>query len=126
MRLFATRKKTHRDRCQRKFFLEALERRTLLAGNVSVGFDPTGALLITGDKKDNNVAITEDAGGGLMLTSANSRINGQASPLDLSGLLDSNPSFSGDVVVDLGSGNDVLSITGNAQAGNLSENLTIN
>ncbi|MBW8883857.1 MAG: hypothetical protein JF612_03575, partial [Planctomycetia bacterium] len=127
MQLLETRKKTtRRDFRQRKFFLEPLESRALLAGNVSVALNSvTGSLLITGDKKDNNVAITENASGDLTLTS-NSKINGQNSPFDLTEFLNSNRTFNGDVVVDLGAGNDTLSVTGNAAATPLSENLTVN
>src|SRR5689334_7058436 len=125
MRLVAPRKTARRDFRQRKFFLESLERRTLLASNITVGFDPTNALLITGDKKDNAIAIVEDATGGLTLTSMNSRINGQTSPLDLGSLLSGNADFSGDILVDLGAGNDSLTFTGNTQATPLSDNVTI-
>src|SRR4051794_9259875 len=125
MQLLSTRQKARRDFRQRQFFVESLERRTMLASNVSVGFDATDALLITGDKKDNNIAIVEDPNGGLMLSSSNSRINGLSTPLDLGSLLSSNPNFNGDIVVDLGSGNDDFSVTGNAQAAALSDNVTI-
>src|SRR5439155_7331990 len=95
MKMLASQKTARRDDRQRKFFLESLERRTLLAGNVSAASDSTNALLITGDKKDNNVALMEDANGDLTLSSANSKINGQTSPLDLTGLLNGNANFNG-------------------------------
>src|SRR5262245_10362854 len=105
MRLLAPRKKSRRDFWQRRFLLESLESRTLLAGNVSVAFDATtNALLITGDQKNNNVAITEDASGKLTLTGTNTTINGLTSPFDLTGFLNSNANFNGDINVSLGAG----------------------
>src|SRR5436309_15230410 len=121
MKLLAPRRKSRRDFRERKFFLESLESRTLLAGNVSVAFDSTAnALLITGDKKDNNVAITGDASGNLTLSGTNTRFNGQSS-LNLTDFLNNNgvANFAGDIVIDLGKGNDTLNVTGNVQAAGL-------
>src|SRR4051812_10891196 len=108
MKLLTSRNKNRRDLRQRKVFFESLESRSLLAGNVLVSVDQaTNALLITGDKKDNTVAITENASGDLSLTGTNTKINGQAT-FDLTAFLAANPNFNGDVDIALGAGNDVL------------------
>src|SRR5689334_12145309 len=90
-------KKNRRDLRQRRVFFESLGCRSLLAGNVLVSIDQaTNALLITGDKKDNTVALAENASGNLSLAGTNTTINGQ-STFDLTAFLAANPNFNGDV-----------------------------
>ncbi len=96
----------------RKMFLEGLENRTMLAGNVTAFVDD-GDLIVRGNAANNGVAIHQTGAGeyvvsGFALNGA-TKVNGGSNPVVLSGV-------TGDVIVDLQAGDDVLVVGNNASA----------
>jgi hypothetical protein len=92
----------------RRFRFEALERRTMLAGDVQVSID-NGTLVIIGDANANDVVVEGGAGGSAVITGDNStRIffnnTEQQQPLEIPGANFDN------ITVDLNAGNDTLAI----------------
>lgn len=99
-------------RKSRMLFVESLENRALLAGNVFVSVDDGGALNIRGDNLSNGVAVQELGNGryfvsGFVLNNSNTTINGQANGRVFSGVTD-------DVRVTLNNGYDVFVMSNSA------------
>ena len=94
--------------------LEVLEPRVMLAGDVVAVVTAAGDLLITGDKSDNNIAISADLGGGIAITpgDANTTINGA----DVAAVLNG---WTGKILLRMGDGKDTVQITGVNVAGDV-------
>jgi len=90
---------------RKSFFVEPLEGRSLLAGNVLASIDQTGMLNLTGDAQVNNVSISYDAtAGAYVVSGVNTTINGGTSAVDLNALalLATGAAFHGGMNVNLG------------------------
>ncbi len=72
--------KRQNDRLRRRLFVERLEDRTVLSGNVTASLDPvTGLLSIIGDASDNAIAISQGAKGTAIITGeTKTAVNGAA------------------------------------------------
>src|SRR3954469_20437665 len=94
LKLFARRNsksrslKNNRPSFSRKsFFVEPLEGRSLLAGNVLASIDQTGMLNLVGDAQVNNVAVSYDAtAGAYVVSGVNTTINGGTGSVNLNTL----------------------------------------
>lgn len=95
----------------RRFGFEQLERREVLAGNVTAVIDG-GNLVITGDSGNNNIVISRGPLGQVIVAGGTeggaigteTQINGSVAPAILSG-------FAVDVLINMGDGNDRVVIT---------------
>lgn len=99
-------------RKSRMLFVENLEGRAMLAGNVMVSVDGGGALNISGDNLSNGVSVQELGNGkffvsGFNLNNGTTTINGQANGQVFSGVTD-------DVRVALANGYDVFVMSNSA------------
>ncbi len=84
---FARKPLSRRRLAQRQIPVEALENRSLLAGNVSVAFS-AGDVAMRGDAQDNQLVIAEPVAGTIRVTGVSgTTINGRES-VDLTGRLD--------------------------------------
>src|SRR5690349_12738266 len=99
-------------RARRSPFLESLETRQVLSGDVTASLD-SGALIITGDDLSNNVVISAGAGEGEITISggkiagqaaSETTVNGELAPLTLAG-------FSGEIHLNMQGGDDQVLIT---------------
>jgi len=130
-RVNASRQRQVNRRRQSFLSFESLESRTVLAGNVTASVT-NGLLVVNGDNGDNQIAITQNANGGIRISALNlngtTTINGQAGPivlgnvtqgarislgngddlLQLSGAANSALTFGGTTSIDLGNGDDQL------------------
>ena len=88
--------------------VEALERRTLLTGNVTAAFSH-GDLILRGDDADNTVSIVHEGGNLLVRGSNGTTINGSSS--DFVAIVGGNQ-IADDLRIDLRGGNDILSVQG--------------
>ena len=95
-----------------KRFIEPLERRALLAGNVLAAVT-AGNLVITGDASDNNIEVQQLAGGTWQVSGLSTNINGGAAVFTTPGPV-------ANVTVDLGAGNDTANIHNGSVTGALS------
>ncbi len=94
---------------QRRLFLETLETRTLLAGDISVSVSG-GDLIVRGDGRDNQVAIVQLSRREYAVVGFNgTQVEGSADPLVVRGV-------TGNIEADLKSGNDLIGV-GNDPAG---------
>src|SRR5262245_314780 len=84
-----------------KRFIEPLERRALLAGNVLAAVT-AGNLVVTGDVGDNNIEVQQLANGTWQVSGTSTTINGVPSF--------TTPAAVASVMVDLGAGNDTANI----------------
>jgi Ca2+-binding RTX toxin-like protein len=108
---------SYRNGLLRQLSLESLENRALLAGNVLASVTD-GNLLISGDASANNIRIVQTAEGTFEITGVRTKINGTNSAT-LTGV-------TGDVTVQLGNGNDAVSIGADTDADvSLAGNLTV-
>lgn len=115
----------------RRLFVEQLENRLVLAGNVLA--EVTGSTLrITGDQFDNSLSIVGYLGGGVSVLGFDTSVNGGTDGLFFSGVdrveistgdgddqIGSTWSFAVDVIFDMGHGNDYVSATAWYMVGNL-------
>lgn len=107
-------RRNHRTRSPGSLSLEALERRDLKAGNVTVSLDAFGTMTVRGDAASNGVAIAQQSATsyrvtGLTVAGAPTRING-ASWVIVNNVWK-------DVVVTMGDGNDYLAFNGTTSGG---------
>jgi len=109
---------------RRRLAFEGLERRQLLAGNVSAGLDINGNLVLTGDLEDNHVLVRHGQFGTLLVTGGRSvagdsstvtRINGQTTALSFN--------TTGGLVLDMDAGNDRVMLTDVGIVGNVTGSL---
>lgn len=88
---------------------ESLESRTVLAGDVTASVT-NGFLVLNGDSGDNRIAITQSANGGIQISALDgTTINGQAGPVSLGNVTQG-------ARINLGSGDDLLQLTGDASS----------
>jgi large repetitive protein len=113
------RRKPRRSHFAPQLAIERLEERTLLTGNV-VAHVVAGNLFISGDNKNNEIALQSTTGGALQLSSLDgtTTINGGSGPFTTS-------SVTGGVVITFGSGNDVLQVGGSSTVTSLPHGLLI-
>lgn len=109
---------------RRHLFLECLEDRQLLAGNVSVALD-AGALVVTGDDVGNNLVISAGPNAGEVTVSggkiagqaaSETTVNGSLVPVTL-------PGFGGEIRLQLQGGDDQVLITNLRMEGSLDAKL---
>jgi hypothetical protein len=110
---------------RRRLGFEGLERRELLAGNVSAGLDVNGNLVLTGDLENNHVVVTRAFFSGQLLVNGGrsnpsdpnsaTRINGSTSSLAFN--------TTGGIVLDMSDGNDNVLVTNLGVQGNITGNL---
>ena len=105
-----------RRKLRRRLFLEGLERRAMLAGDVFASVSGSGNLTITGDSDDNSIEITQ-------LTATSFSITGLDGTL-INGESDIEVDVSGNVTIDLRNGDDTVAITGATDL-DFDDNLTI-
>src|SRR5262245_34583528 len=95
----------------RRVQFEALEPRSMLAGNVTVGFGRQGTLLFTGGADSELIPLSLQQVNDeehLFATGNSTKINGKAS-VDINSLVESSSTdFNGKIVANLGDGNDSL------------------
>src|SRR5262249_43241571 len=104
---------------RKRFFVEPLEGRLLLAGDVVGTVGEFGDLHVTGDARGNNISIYFDAThNSTFISGLNTTINNGTSPVDLEAL-GGFPGLPENLSVDTGGGNDSISIDGIAIDGNL-------
>jgi hypothetical protein len=110
---------------KKRFCIEALEARSMLAGDIILQ-QSGDSLIVTGDDMDNNFSLIRDDVGQLVATGfAGTTLNGGAGPLNFTGInnitvyskggndfvtIDNNNIPLKGVVVDLGAGDDVFEI----------------
>lgn len=92
--------------------LEPLEGRLLLSGNVVAVITDGGDLMITGDKAGNSIALTVGLGGEVIVTGGGGTTVNDGAFASLTGL-------TGNVLLRMGDGNDTVTLTGVAIAGDL-------
>jgi hypothetical protein len=109
---------------RRHLFLECLEDRQLLAGNVSAALD-AGALVVTGDDVGNNLVISAGPNAGEVTVSggkiagqaaSETTVNGSLAPVTL-------PGFGGEIRLQLQGGDDQVLITNLRMEGSLEADL---
>ena len=83
---------------------EYLEQRRVLAGNIQALVNDS-ILLVVGDGADNQIEITENAAGGIVLSGVDTTVNGSADPVVIGG------GFS-HITVAMNGGNDEVGVTG--------------
>lgn len=110
--------------CHRRLAFEGLEQRQMLAGDVSVGLDVNGNLVLNGDLGDNHVIIRRGSFSTLLVTGGRSvpgdastvtRINGQTGTLSFN--------TTGGLVVNMDDGNDRVLLTDVGLAGSITGSL---
>ena len=92
---------------------ETLENRSMLAGNVVAAVDGGGNLTITGDAKSNIIYLAETASGGWRIQGLDTKINGHAKTFVTAPV-------TGNISVDMGDGNDQITMQDGRVLGNLS------
>jgi hypothetical protein len=92
---------------------ETLENRSLLAGNVVAAVDGGGNLTITGDAKSNTIYLAETAHGGWRIQGLDTKVNGHGKTFVTAPV-------TGNISVDMGSGNDQFFMQDGRVPGNLS------
>lgn len=115
-----------RQSCSRRrpLYLEQLESRQLLAGNVVLGLvasspgSSSGPLKFTGDAQSNIVEFKYDAANDTLLAIGKNAttINGQTQVNVINLIANSPLNFNGNVIANLGDGNDTISFTGTSTA----------
>jgi large repetitive protein len=96
--------KSQRKLNNNRWAFEQLENRNLLAGNVAADAS-TGALIITGDNAANVLVITQVAANSYKVTPGGTKLNGSFSAQTFSNVTDG-------VFIDMGGGNDSLTLKG--------------
>src|SRR4051794_4903810 len=117
MKLLAHRRNRHPNYCRKTFLFEPLEGRSLLAGDVFSSLDASGNLLLSGGAKADNLDLSYDSTlGAYVLSGTNTNIHDLSGNIIPSLTLNSATlaGFNGTTTINLGAGNDTLTINGSA------------
>jgi hypothetical protein len=103
------------DLARNRFFVEPLEGRAMLAGNVLASVSLAGDLTVTGDASSNNISIHFDTTtGSYLITGTNTTINGSSTTVNVNGLAmaATGAAFTGAMNINMAGGNDVVAVAG--------------
>jgi len=114
-----------KSRRSRHLAFEGLERRQLLAGDVSASLDINGNLVLSGDLNDNHVVVTRGFFSGTLLVTGGRSVPGDSSTVTRINGQTTTQSFStsGGLVVNMSDGNDRVLVTNVGLIGNLTGGL---
>jgi hypothetical protein len=113
------------SRRSRHLAFEGLERRQLLAGNVSAGLDVNGNLVLSGDLNDNHVVVTRGFFSGTLLVTGGRSVPGDSSTVTRINGETTTQSFStsGGLILNMSDGSDRVLLTNVGLIGNVTGSL---